>query len=295
MAVKARLHIVEPLLVWGEPRLRDLPWRATRDRWAVFVSEVMAQQTQVARVIPKWTHFMQEYPTPGACAAAPLADLLRLWSGLGYPRRCKNLHEAARQIVERHGGEVPGDLDSLRELPGVGPYTARAVMAFADGADVAVVDTNVARVLARVGGEPLTARESQDIADSVLPRGRSWEWNQVIMDFGAQVCVARTPRCSDCVLATRCETAKNMGASWDERRDPARSTALTSKPQARFDGSDRQARGRLMKVLAERSVRVRDVATVMQLRDDQARASRLLASLVRDGLVVQDDEWCRLP
>ena len=288
-------EIVEPLMSWGVPRLRDLPWRTTRDRWAVFVSEVMAQQTQVSRVIPKWTQFMQEYPTPSACATAPLADLLRLWSGLGYPRRCKNLHEAARQIVERHGGEVPGDLDSLRALPGVGPYTARAVLAFADGADVAVVDTNIARVLARFSGEPLSAKHSQEIADSVLPTGRSWEWNQVIMDFGAQVCMARNPKCESCVLADRCPTRARMGGAWDDRRDPARASALTSKPQARFDGSDRQARGRLMKALAERGVRVQEVADVMQLRGDKPRAAKLLASLERDGLVVREDEWCRLP
>jgi len=288
-------EIVEPLLAWGVPRLRDLPWRTTRDRWAVLVSEVMAQQTQVARVIPKWTQFMQEYPTPRACATAPLADLLRLWSGLGYPRRCKNLHESARLVVERHEGEVPGDLDALRALPGVGPYTARAVLAFADGADVAVVDTNVARVLARCSGEPLSAKQSQELADSVLPRGRSWEWNQVIMDFGAQVCVARAPKCESCVLADSCPTRARMRGAWDERLDPAKSSALTSKPQARFDGSDRQARGRLMKALAERGVRVQDVAHVMQLRGDTPRAAKLLASLERDGLVVREDEWCRLP
>ena len=287
--------IVEPLLSWGVPRLRDLPWRSTRDRWAVFVSEVMAQQTQVARVIPKWTQFMQQYPTPAACASAPLADLLRLWSGLGYPRRCKNLHEAARLVVERHGGEVPGDFDSLLALPGVGPYTARAVLAFADAAHVAVVDTNVARVLARIGGEPLSARESQRVADSIVPRDHSWEWNQVIMDFGAQVCVARTPRCHDCVVASLCTTKHKFGSTWDDDLDPARSSALTSKPQARFDGSDRQARGRLLRALAEHGVRVNDVPRVMRLDDDKERAERLLASLVRDGLVSCHDDWCQLP
>jgi len=136
----------------------------------VLVSEVMAQQTQLSRVVPKYELFMREYPTVGDCAAAPLADLLRLWSGLGYPRRCKNLHDAAQHIVAHHNSQVPGDVHTLQSLPGVGPYTARAVMAFADGIDVAVVDTNVARVLARVTNTSLSARQSQELADEMLPR-----------------------------------------------------------------------------------------------------------------------------
>jgi len=278
-------HAVETLLAWGLPRLRDLPWRNTRDRWAVLVSEVMAQQTQVARVIPKWKQFMHEYPTPQACADAPLSDLLRLWSGLGYPRRCKNLHDTAKQIVERHDGVVPGDLDLLQALPGVGPYTARAVLAFADSIDVAVVDTNVARVLARLSGRALTARESQIAADKLLPAGRAWEWNQVVMDFGAEVCASRAPKCDQCPVHDAC--------GWHDGDDPAQTSALTSKPQARFDGSDRQARGRLLRMLSERGVPRSEVRDVMGV--DSARAARLLDSLVRDGLVVVDGDWCRLP
>ena len=279
--------IADALLDWGVPRLRDLPWRATRDRWAVLVSEVMAQQTQVSRVVPKWMQFMREYPTPAACAAAPLSDLLRLWSGLGYPRRCRNLHESAKLMVSRYGGMVPSDVLELQRLPGIGPYTARAVLAFADGVDVAVVDTNVARVLARVSGEPLTARRSQEIADELLPRGRAWEWNQVLMDFGAEVCTARNPDCASCPIQDRCR--------WSDGDDPAASSALTSKPQPRFDGSDRQARGRLMRRLAAGRLRRGEVGAVMLLESDEPRARRLLDSLVRDGLVVVEGEWCRLP
>lgn len=275
--------------------MRELPWRATRNRWAVLVSEVMAQQTQVSRVIPKWTQFMTEYPTPHACAQAPLSDLLRLWSGLGYPRRCKNLHDAARLIVAEHDGEVPRDIDALRALPGVGAYTARAVLAFADDIDVAVVDTNVARVLARLSGRPLSARESQACADAMLPRGQSWEWNQVIMDFGAQVCVARAPRCSECTIASQCATWSAMQGEWRSDRDPAPASAFTSKPQARFDGSDRQARGRLLRALATAAVPCGDAAIVMRLTDQPVRAGRLVDSLIRDGLVVREDGWYRLP
>ena len=246
----------------------------------------MAQQTQLSRVVPKYLAFMAQYPTVADCAAAPLADLLRLWSGLGYPRRCKNLHDAARHIVADHDSQVPGDLETLQSLPGIGPYTARAVMAFADGADVAVVDTNVARVLARVTNTPLSARQSQDLADEMLPHGQAWEWNQVMMDFGAQVCTARNPHCDDCPISRHC--------GWPGGQDPAQGSALTSKPQKRFEGSDRQARGRLMKLLAERGVRSDERARVMGVATDDARAMRLLDSLVRDGLVVVDGETCRL-
>jgi len=144
--------------------LRDLPWRRTRDPWAILVSEVMLQQTQALRVIPKWEAFIAAYPAPAACAEASLGDVLRLWQGLGYPRRARNLHAAARQISEV--GEFPATLDALLRLPGVGNYTARAVLAFAYEADVAVVDTNIGRVLARVAGHSLSPREVQAVADS---------------------------------------------------------------------------------------------------------------------------------
>ncbi|MFM7094599.1 MAG: A/G-specific adenine glycosylase, partial [Actinomycetota bacterium] len=156
----------ESLLHWAAPRLRDLPWRATRDPWAVLVSEVMLQQTGVRRVAPKWAEFMEAFPTVHDCAAAALGDVLRMWQGLGYPRRARNLHAAAGRIVTQWNGEVPTDLEQLLSLPGVGPYTARAVLAFAHEIDVAVVDTNVARVLSRHEGRRLRPKEVQLLADS---------------------------------------------------------------------------------------------------------------------------------
>ena len=176
------------VLAWGAPRLRDLPWRAIRDPWRILVAEVMLQQTQALRVIPKWLAFGDAYPTPAACAAAPLGDVLRQWQGLGYPRRARNLHDAATAMVERHDGAVPDELDELLALPGIGPYTARAVLAFAFERDVAVVDTNIARVLARVTGERLTLRRVQAVADELVPAGDGWAWNQMLMDLGATVC-----------------------------------------------------------------------------------------------------------
>ena len=151
-------EIVAALLPWGGTELRDLPWRRTRDPWAVLVSEVMLQQTSVGRVLPKYEAFMKAFPSPAALAAAPLGDALQLWQGLGYPRRCRNLRDAATVIARDHGGEVPATLGQLLALPGVGQYTARAVLAFAHGSDAAVVDTNVSRVLSRLDNAPMSAR-----------------------------------------------------------------------------------------------------------------------------------------
>ena len=151
----------------------------------------MAQQTQVARVVPAYQRFLAAFPTPAACAAAPLAAILRAWAGLGYNRRAKHLHRAAIAVVDRHGGQVPGTLDDLLGLPGVGPYTARAVLAFAFGADVGVVDTNAGRVLSRaVAGRSVTTAEAQRLVDAMVPDGRGWSFGQALLDLGAAVCVA---------------------------------------------------------------------------------------------------------
>ena len=263
------------LLSWGGPRLRDLPWRRTRDPWGVLVSEVMAQQTQVARIIPRWEVFMERFPTPEALASAPLADLLRLWQGLGYPRRARALHDAAGRIAA--AGRFPATVEELMDLPGVGPYTARAVAAFAFGLDVGVLDTNVGRMLARLVGERLRPAAAQALADELVPEGGAWIWNQVVMDFGATVCTARSPGCGGCPVKRQCAWAGSA-----ERSDPARGSAGVSGKQARFEGSDRQARGRLLAALVDGAVPVGVVPSVMQR--DPALADRLLADLVAEGL-----------
>jgi A/G-specific adenine glycosylase len=257
------------------PRLRDLPWRRTRDPWAILVSEVMLQQTQVARVIPKWQLFTAAYPTPAACAAASLGDVLRLWQGLGYPRRARNLHAAAAQIVA--GGEFPSTLADLLALPGVGQYTARAVLVFAFETDAAVVDTNIARVLARVAGHRLTAQQAQAAADSALQRGASWAWNQSMMDLGAELCRPTSPRCENCPLSGCCA----WRGSGD---DPAMGSAGVSARQARFEGSDRQARGRLLEALMSGPVTSDQASAVM--RCEPSRAARLASDMEREGLLV---------
>lgn len=269
------------MLAWGEPRLRDLPWRRTRDPWAILVSEVMLQQTQVLRVVPKWLVFMQRFPTVEHCAAAPLGDVLRVWQGLGYPRRARNLHAAAAEVARL--GHFPRSLEALLALPGVGQYTARAVQAFAFEIDAAVVDTNIARVYARVGGRSLTAREVQEAADEAVPKGSGWEWNQCLMELGAVLC-RPAPNCGECPVQDVC-TWHGVGD------DPAIGSAGVSRTQPRFEGSERQARGRLMRALTAGPVPATDAAAVLA----HPAAERLLAALCAEGLVHRDGGTLRLP
>jgi len=271
------------LLAWSEGCRRDLPWRATRDPWAVLVSETMLQQTQVARVVASYERFLARWADPAACAAAPVGEVVTLWAGLGYNRRAVNLHRTATLVVARHGGRLPDDLDALLALPGIGPYTARALLAFAWERDVGVVDTNAARVLARVGGSSLTAGQVQSRADAAVPAGRGWAWNQAMLDLGATVCTSRSPRCDDCPLAAGCA----WRAGGCRPPDPARGSAGTSTGQSRFEGSDRQGRGRLVAALRNgATLAPGEVAARAGWPDDPPRAAAAVASLVADGLVV---------
>ncbi len=266
------------MLAWGAPRLRDLPWRATRDPWRILVAEIMLQQTQVPRVIPKWSGFGERYPTPAACAAAPLGAVQRHWQGLGYPRRARNLHDAAALMVARHDGQVPDELDALLALPGIGPYTARAVLAFAFERDVAVVDTNIARVLARVAGARLTPRRVQDAADALVPAGVGWAWNQMLMDLGATVC-RPAPRCDDCPLAASCA----WHATGHPSPDPATGSAGVSTRQAPYVGSDREARGAVLRSLLDGA------------RPVVSFDARIVAGLLADRLVARTGDTLHLP
>ena len=278
----------ERVLSWGLGQLRDLPWRQTRDPWAVLVSEVMLQQTQVERVIPRWFEFLEAFPTPEACAGGGLGDVLRMWQGLGYPRRARNLHAAATRIAEI--GRFPDTLADLLALPGVGQYTARALLAFAFEKDAAVVDTNIARVFARAAGRRLTAREVQSLADGAVPGEQVWAWNQCLMDLGAVLCRPAAPRCGECPLRVAC-------AYHGDGDDPAVGSANVSVAQSRFEGSDRQGRGRLMKALGASAVHADALATTMHWPDQPERASRVAATLLVDGLVTFDEATAtfRLP
>jgi A/G-specific adenine glycosylase len=207
--------VIGALLQWYGREARDLPWRRTRDPWAILVSEVMLQQTQAARVVPYYERFLQRFPDPSACAAAPAAEVLRQWSGLGYNRRALVLHRAAAMIA---ADGWPADLEAL---PGVGPYTAAAVASFAFGAPVLAVDTNVRRVLERTGLRVEAPRPAL---------------NQALMELGATVCTARAPRCAACPLEEGCDGPEEP---------PPRGRA-----RVRFEDTDRFVRGRVVAALA---------------------------------------------
>ncbi len=280
------------LLIWGGEVRRDLPWRRTRDPWAVLISELMLQQTQVSRVVPRYEAFLERFPTPAACAEAPVSEVLRRWEGLGYNRRALHLHAAARRITADHGGALPEDLAALQALPGVGPYTARAVLAFAFERDHGVVDTNAARFLARaVAGRRLAVREAQDLADELVPLGRGWEWNQSVLDLGAQVCVKRRPRCEACPLRHSCAWAR---AGFAEP-DPAEGSAGTSGRQSTFAGSDRQGRGRLVQALRTGPIELDRLADAAGWPEDPARAQGVADALVGEGLAEVVDGQLALP
>jgi A/G-specific adenine glycosylase len=217
------------LLKWYRRHGRDLPWRGTRDPYAVLVSEFMLQQTQVSRVLDFYPRFLKRFPTVEHVARARPAAVREAWDGLGYYRRAENLHRLAREVVRDHAGAIPDDPERLRRLPGVGPYTAGAVAAFAHERRVAAVDTNVRRVLRRVfalsgSGGRATDQQGQRgrdgekrlwaLAERLLPKSRraAWEFNQALMDLGAKICVARTPKCPICPVRAACKTGKRACA-----------------------------------------------------------------------------------
>jgi A/G-specific adenine glycosylase len=268
---------------WYAAHARDLPWRRPEATpWSILVSEVMLQQTPVSRVLPAHAAWLQRWPDPPALAAASLADVVRQWDRLGYPRRAVRLHASAGYITTRFGGEVPAAADQLRSLPGVGAYTAAAVASFAFGERHAVLDTNVRRVLTRlVSGadrpaQTLTVAERQ-LAEDLLPAdGRlAAQWSVGVMELGALVCTSARPRCDQCPLAAQC--------AWLRRGRPA---ALTRRSAPGYVGSDRQCRGRLLAVLRGAAGPVPADALATAWLDAEQRL-RALAGLLDDGLVIQ--------
>jgi A/G-specific adenine glycosylase len=280
-----------PLLQWYDEHARDLPWRrTTATPWGVLISEFMLQQTPVARVLPVYDVWVERWPTPASLAAEPVGEAIRAWGRLGYPRRAVRLHAAAAAITEQHGGAVPDTYEALVALPGVGDYTASAVLAFAFGRRQAVLDTNVRRVLARLvtGVEfpphSVTAAE-KTVAVRLLPdHPTAATWSVTLMELGALVCTAASPDCEACPVSSSC--------TWRAAGHPAYD-GPTRRGQA-WAGTDRQCRGRLMALAREAHGAVSARAMAQGWADPEQRR-RCLGSLVADGLLVASDDGYALP
>lgn len=273
----------EPILSWYAREARDLPWREPgTSPWAVLVSEVMLQQTSVKRVEPIWRQWMARWPTPDSLAESAPGDAVHAWDRLGYPRRALRLHAAAVAIVQHHDGFVPDTVRDLLALPGVGTYTAAAVSAFAFGQRTTVVDTNVRRVFARVvdgvaQATPSLTRAEMDLATALLPEaaGDARTWNVAVMELGAVVCLARSPRCQDCPVQDLC--------AWQQAGRPAyEGPTRRSQP---WHGTDRQCRGAILAALRASGEPVTAGAVNAAWSADDAQRDRALESLITDGLV----------
>lgn len=288
------------LLRWFDENRRDLPWRHTRDPYAILVSEVMLQQIQVARAIPFYLAFLDRFPTLDALATAPLADAIRVWGDLGRYRRVVNLHRTAQLIAAEHGGVVPRAVDVLRRLPGVGPYTAGAVACFAYEDPVAFLDTNMRRVLRRfflgaaVEESTTVSKIVLRLAEAAVPADRTWEWNQGLMEFGALHCTARRPRCDSCPVQARCSAFSEIGTEVSTRRP----RSAHGSPPFRYEESNRYYRGRVLARLREHSPED-DVGIPLRELGPQVRTdfgeehlpwlSEVVASLRKDGLAVAEE------
>jgi A/G-specific adenine glycosylase len=275
--------MLEAVVEWYERHARDLPWRAAdRTPWGVLVSEVMLQQTSVARVEPVWRQWLDRWPTPAALAVEQPGTAIRAWGRLGYPGRALRLHAAARAIVERHGSEVPSSVQDLRKLPGIGEYTAAAVASFAFAQRHAVLDTNVRRVLARAIGSAAfpaiaTTAAERRRAESILPGdgAAAARWSVAAMELGALVCTARSPRCTSCPIASACAWRLAGFPPYDgpDRRSQT------------WAGTDRQARGALMAVLRDSPAEVSRPRLDAAWPHNSAQRERALDGLLADGLV----------
>lgn len=286
--------IAQAVADWFAENARPLPWREPGfPAWGTLVSEIMLQQTPVARVIPRLAQWLERWPTPDALAADSPAEAVRAWDRLGYPRRALALHAAAVAISERHDGVVPRDVDALLALPGIGDYTARAVASFAYGVRAPVVDVNTRRVIARAVnglGEAGPARTRVDLAamEALLPAdpARARAVNGGTMELGQTVCTTRAPRCESCPIAPLC--------AWRAAGYPAYEGPAAPR-QARFEGSDRQVRGLIMRELRHSDTPV-PADVVEGLWPDAVQRERALAGLLRDGLALgSPEEGYRLP
>jgi A/G-specific adenine glycosylase len=272
-------RIRDGLLGWFKEHARELPWRQTRDPYAILVSEVMLQQTQVDRVLPYYIRFLERFPTVEDLAAAPTSDVIRIWSGLGYNRRAVNLQRAARTVVNELGGSFPNDPADLRKLPGIGAYTAGAIAAFAHERDVAFLDTNMRRVISRVifGSESAREPDAIEAATTLLPPGHGWSWNQALIEFGALHCTARRPACIICPLRDECVSYPTMQVALQRK-----SSRLSNAKTEPFESTTRFYRGRIVEALRA-------------LPEDEPTGIPLieLGTRVREGFTSENLPWLR--
>jgi A/G-specific adenine glycosylase len=266
----------QQLLGWFRVNRRDLPWRETRDPYRILVSEVMLQQTQVDRVIPYYQAFLERFPSVAALAAAPTAEVIRVWAGLGYNRRAVNLQRTAQYVATELDGQFPSTVEELHKLPGIGPYTAGAIACFAFEKDVAFLDTNMRRVLHRfwfgvdVPAPHATDRMVTSIAGAAIPQDNGWEWNQALIEFGALQCTARKPACVICPLQSHCAAFPEIQSALATLPKSVR-----LKREAPFSGSNRFYRGRV----------------IAALREHQGIDLGSLGPMVRDGFSETDLPW----
>jgi len=284
---------IDALIDWYTTNARDLPWRTTRDPYRILVSEIMLQQTQAERVVPKYQEFLALFPTVAALADAPASEVIRAWSGLGYNRRALNLQRACQVTLERFGGNLPTSVEDLLSLPGVGPYTAGAVACFAFEQDVGFVDTNIHRVLHRIVHGPevpeavVPHREIEALARAVVPGGRGYVWNQALMELGATVCRARTAECLLCPIATWCRSRGQIhfALTLAKSRDRA--------PKIPFEQTSRYFRGRIVQLLRQADPPGMTAAELAHGIDSERETGsppwtmEYLTGLLRDGLVVE--------
>jgi A/G-specific adenine glycosylase len=288
------------VLDWYAANARDLPWRRPPylgDAYAVLVSEVMLQQTQVDRTVPKFLDFMARFPSMHALAEATPGDVIALWSGMGYNNRAVRLQRLAEVVVADHAGEIPRDVETLLTLPGIGPYTASAVACFAYGASVPVVDTNIYRVLSRLvhGVQAPSRAEVEPLATEFLPANDASSWHQALMDIGATICTVQMPHCVLCPIRQACAAAPALqdGAN----RKLAEASVPYAPKQAKFAGSRRYYRGRIVEALRQASPEGLTLAILDALfgKSPTGGLPQIVDSLVRDGLAVREGDTLRLP
>lgn len=307
-------HVHGKLLSWYASTGRDLPWRSTNDPYAILVSEVMLQQTQVERVLPKYHQFLAAFPTLVALANASTADIISVWVPLGYNRRAVSLQGIARQVIAEHDGQLPASVESLMQLKGIGRYTAGAIACFAYRQQVATVDTNIYRVLHRVflgleyPAPKLSTEAMFTFAKHVLPSGEAYNWNQALMDMGATTCTSANPQCTSCPLQEECASYREMsqqslfpsGTVLRQLRKVAeKKTAYSTRP---FTSSNRYFRGRvvahLRTIASDTFVPLSELGLLLKADyqvSDLPWLEKLLTGLQRDGLVEWTERGVKLP